>query len=600
MNDLFDTTPFAYVGNNKHYKDLSKEEKDKLKELETKPVEKDALPASSEVEESSASTIGQMLPQVGLTETKEPSSDELFADIDEDAKLLKESLEDEVNGADIYFEAGGFIESIKNKFKKTDVTSQKSINYNKVMKVAKAYTTLRLSSTRVKIALIKDSKVKGTAEYRDLQKKAVNAEKEYRKLKKDLSKDELTALNEYIDGFDSTFDKKVVIFIKDIKESKKAAIKKEYVEYISDDSILNIITESYEYDNDALYTEGANLDIHKRYRADMKIFKAQLKDAKALLKAHNYDDAREKVKEAIKIIEKCKDDTLHEIEKIDDDSVLTAVCGFIFRNITIMCRDILLVLFVYPVAVIRELIDGIQDIMNTITSIKKKGHFSAGDINTYINFVKNDYDRMIRVLKHLLSKIDESEKNYKDLEKHIEKESTSIESECGTSEIVTERDLDPDMTPIIEKLHKKGYQTTASSSGHKNVIIKKDTDRDNVAGGHYYGDARLVFKGKYNLGKAPKYWYWKKVDNSDKVEYLDIVQRSAEESPNTEDKFNKWKSNYMQSLTDWVNSLPDISNEDKKEVEEACKTESTIDIDNQIDMLFESVLGSVELDVIDI
>ena len=68
MNDLFDITPFAYVGNNKYYKDLSEEEKEELKSLKKeKTITKDELPSSEEVEESSASVVGQMLEQMSLT-----------------------------------------------------------------------------------------------------------------------------------------------------------------------------------------------------------------------------------------------------------------------------------------------------------------------------------------------------------------------------------------------------------------------------------------------------------------------------------------------------------------------------------------------------
>ena len=610
---VFDTTPFAYVGNNKHYKDLSDEEKAKLKAEDksekhvevTEPIKKEALPSSEEVEESSASVIGQMLPQVGLTETTEPSMDEMFGDIaEEETELLKEALSDELYGADMYFEAFGFIEKIKNKFKKSDTDSVNNINHDKLMKVAKAYTSLRLANFRVKIAVVSNPKIKGTSEYKTLQKKVIVAEKEYRKLKKDLNKDELEALKQHIAVIDSDFDKKIVIFIKDIKDSQKAAIKKEYAEFISDENILDIITESYKYDNDELYTEGANWDIHKKYRTDLKVFKANLKDAKKYLKNHSYDEAREQIKKAIGIMEECKKAAIEEIEKIDQDSALTAICGFIFRNITIVCRDMLLLITVYPIALVKNLIDIITDIMNSINSIKKKGNFTASDINRYVNFVKNDYDRMIRVLEHFLAKVDESEKKHKidekEVVKDVVKEATEVNTECGTTDIVTEKNLDPEMKPLIDKLHQKGYKTTASSSGHKNVIIKKDGDRDNVANEHYYGDARLVFADKYNFGKAPTYWYWKKVDNGDKVDYLDIKQVKADEWPDPSEKFANWKKNYMKSLSDWIESLPDISNEKKDVVDEACETESNTDLDTAIDTMFESVMSDIEFDILDI
>lgn len=613
MKELFDTTPFAYVGNNKDYKEISKEELDALEDKSNKtelddsveqPKEQkqdemlEPLPTSDEVEESSASVIGPMLPQVGLTPVEEPNVDNVIADINAEAELLKESLDNIVNGGEIYFESADFIEALKNKFKKDDVTSAKKINHYKIMKVAKAYTEMKLAVSRIKIATTKDHKVKGTVEYKNLQKKAISAEKEYRKLKKDLSDDELNTLKEYINGFDSNFNKRISNHIADIKEAKKISIKKEYAEFADDEEVINILTESVDNVDD-MYFEGVNWDIHKRYREDLKNARKKIFTSVKHLKAHEYDNARLVLTNAIKEMDTCKNDALKEIAKIDDNKVITAICGYFLRNVTIVCRDILLLLLCAPAASVRSLIDGIKDISNIGKKYQEKGYFVPGDFNTYVKFVEKDYNRIIHILESFLNKIDDIEKKYE--EKEAKKESIkkeSVESECGTTEIVTEKDLDPMMKPLINKLHRKGYKTRSSSSGHKNVIIKKDTDRDNVHDGHHYGDARLVFDTKYNFGKAPKYWYWKKVD--DEIDYLDVMQISGEESPNTDEKFNNWKDKYMRSLTNWVDDLPDISDNKTDKVEEACKTESMNDINEEIDTLFESVMSDLEINVLDI
>ena len=64
----------------------------------------------------------------------------------------------------------------------------------------------------------------------------------------------------------------------------------------------------------------------------------------------------------------------------------------------------------------------------------------------------------------------------------------------------------------------------------------------------------------------------------------------------------------MNSLQNWVDSLPDISKEAcakeacAKEAcaKEACAKETVVDIDEDIDTLYESVLGSLEDDLFDI
>ena len=419
MDKMFDVAPITYVGNNKYYKELSKEE---IEQLKQNNVKIEALPASDEVEESSASVVGPMLPQVGLTTTSEvPSLDNMLADAnddvdtilkedndnepnDSDDELLQESLSDEINGDDTFFESAGFIENLKKKFKR-DKTQ--NVNYKKIMKTAKAYTNMRLAVSRVKLTVTKDAKVKSEPVYKELQKKAIIAEKEYRALRKELTSDEVERLDQYITGFDSTFNKKLNKYVSEIKAAKKVKI--------------------------------------------------------------------------------------------------------------------------------------------------------------------NQENKVI-------------------------KESTIVES--VDMDVITEKNIDEGMKSVLDVLHRKGYKTKASSSGHQNVIIKKDTDRDNVYRDHHYGDARLVFDGKYNLGKAPKYWYWKKVENGDEVDYLDIMQIHGEECPNTEEKFDNWKRNYMNSLQNWVDSLPDISNEAC--AKEACAKETVVDIDEDIDTLYESVLGSLEDDLFDI
>jgi len=399
MNELFDTTPFAYVGNNKHYKDLTDEEKEELKNS-SKRVEKEELPSSEEVEESSASVVGQMLPQVELTENEEPSLDDLMADVDEESELLNESLNDEVNGADIYFENASLIEKLKSKLRKNKDPENK-IDNEKVTKAARAYTAMKMSASRLKLAVTKNPDIKGTSEFKELQKKVIITEKEFRKLKKNLNNDELAYINEFCSGFDSTFDKTIERHINAILEAQKSAIKTE--------------------------------------------------------------------------------------------SVMT--------------------------------------------------------------------------------------------------------------QVVTEKSIDSDMKPIIEKLNKKGYKTQSSSSGNNKLVAKDDSTENGVRDGRLYSDARLVFDGKYNLGKAPEYWYWKKVDNADDVEYLDIEEIKYDTTPGGPSKaFQDWKIKYMNSLKDWVDSLPDISDgkkEDKEEVEEACH-ESVEDIETEINTLYESVMNDLEFDIINI
>ena len=587
MNEVFDITPIPYVGNNKHYRDLSTDELEKLKNVDVK-----ANPTSNEIQEN---VVVNLLPQVGLTtENNEPNVEDILSDVEADEKenlldteeidvkpldeefdLLKESLNDEVNGLDTYLESSKFIDTLKAKFTKKDSTESKEIAYNKIMKAAKVYIDLKFIEARKKLAIVKDPSLKNSIMIKRYQKKAILAEKDFRKLKALLTDEEIAILNQYIEDFNSNFTDKIQMQIDDIEDAKKAAIKTEYAQYTTDVNILNFITESV---NDDFYLEGVNWDLHKKYREDLGSARKKVLECGKSIRRHDYDSARLILNTAIEEILVCKESALKEIDKIDDSKIITAICGLFLRTVTILFRDILLIILPFggPIAGIRVLIDNIKDSSNISRKYQEKGYFVPGDFNTYVEFVKKDYDRIIHILKVFASKIDDIENRYK--EKHGVNTKESCKTEGCESKIVTEKNIDPDMKPIIDKLHSKGYKTIASSSGHKNVITNNDGDRDNIRDGHHYGDARLVFDGKYNLGKAPKYWYWKKVENGDKVDYLDIMQIKGDEWPNDGDKFTAWKTEYMKSLTNWVDSLPNVSSTNV-DVEEACCKESVDDQD---------------------
>lgn len=599
MKNIFDTTPFAYVGNNAYYESVSKEDLEQMKKSTI--VKKEELPTSEDIEEATSDTVGEMLPQVIPETSEEPSVDDVFADSEKDP-LLKECLEDVDNGAEIYLEKVDFISKIKDVINKKRGDKSSEINYDRVEKAARAYNNIKFAEARMKILLTQDPTSKEKPSYKIQQKKAIQAERDYRNLKKNLNPEEIVALNDCIKLHDSSVNANIEKEIADLKDSKKAELKKEYVEEIAlvkenadyfRPEILDIlITESFE---DEIFTEGVNWDIHKMYKKDNKIFKQYMRNAKKYLRAKDFAKAKAEIENAVKTLKDCRDRTLAKINTINDDSKWTVICGIMLRSITIFCRDILMVLSIVllPIVAIRAYVDNIQDTLNTAASAIKRGGFRVSDLNTYVNFVKNSYNTMISTLRKYLAKIDEYEKSYN------EKQAAKNEKAVQESAIVTEKDIDTDMKPLIDKLHQKGYQTTSSSSGHNNLVRADDRNENGVKDEHLYNDARLVFKGKYNLGKAPKYWYWKKVDNADEVDYLDIEQIKYNTQPGgPSNAFQDWKRKYMKSLSDWIDSLPDANT--KKEVEEACKTESCVDIDAEIDMLFESVMGGILLDLSDL
>ena len=129
--------------------------------------------------------------------------------------------------------------------------------------------------------------------------------------------------------------------------------------------------------------------------------------------------------------------------------------------------------------------------------------------------------------------------------------------------------IEPEIRDIISELNRKGYKTKYSSPGHRHLRKKEDAEPDGVYYGKLYSDARVMFDGKFNFPAAPKYWFWRDVEGNS---YLDIRPVIYNEKDGTPDEaFAKWKTDYMNSLRNWVAKLKPASSggglkgEEKKE-----------------------------------
>lgn len=128
------------------------------------------------------------------------------------------------------------------------------------------------------------------------------------------------------------------------------------------------------------------------------------------------------------------------------------------------------------------------------------------------------------------------------------------------------KDMEDEIRTIVADLNKKGYKVKYASPGHLNLRKKEDKDLDGLYYGKLYSDARVVFDKDYGFPNAPKYWYWKQInDNRDYLDVKDCHYNSKDGSPN--EAFSKWKTNYMNSLREWVSKLSnknDSKEEDKR------------------------------------
>lgn len=131
-------------------------------------------------------------------------------------------------------------------------------------------------------------------------------------------------------------------------------------------------------------------------------------------------------------------------------------------------------------------------------------------------------------------------------------------------------DIDDDIKYVVELLNRLGYKVKYSCSGHNKTRIKEDNFRDGVYHGKLYTTARLTFDKKYNLKSIPEGWYENK--NADKTSiYVRAFEYDKKDgTPN--EAFEKWKSDYMNSLKKWVDNL-DKADSDESDV----KMESVIE-----------------------
>lgn len=115
-------------------------------------------------------------------------------------------------------------------------------------------------------------------------------------------------------------------------------------------------------------------------------------------------------------------------------------------------------------------------------------------------------------------------------------------------------DMEVEIKPIVTKLNTLGYQVKYASPGHTKLRKKEDKQKNGVYYSKLYSDARVMFKGDYNFPDAPKGWKWRTVDKKD---YLDVIPKPYDEKDGSPvEAFDKWKKEYMDSLRNWVNSLP--------------------------------------------
>ena len=187
----------------------------------------------------------------------------------------------------------------------------------------------------------------------------------------------------------------------------------------------------------------------------------------------------------------------------------------------------------------------IENIKDEISKTTEKIENGSDDI------YQKKLDVLNKRLDKKLKELEDTEKRYKD-----EKRKLEMESVYGFT--LEAKEMEEEIKHIVDTLNKKGYTVKYASPGHKNLKKKEDVDSDKVYYDRLYSDARIMFDDLYEMGDAPKYWYFRVVDG---CTYLDITPfKYDKDSKDSPDKaFEKWKVNYMNSLKTYVEELPNVT-----------------------------------------
>lgn len=128
----------------------------------------------------------------------------------------------------------------------------------------------------------------------------------------------------------------------------------------------------------------------------------------------------------------------------------------------------------------------------------------------------------------------------------------------------SERDIDDDIKSILTRLHRKGYVTLYSCSGHNGTRKKEDTYRDGVYKGKLYTTARVTFNKIHNFSNIPNGWYSSEKDGKTTLYVKPITYDEKQGSPN--EAFVKWKSVYLENLRTWAKTVQEVTTEVKESV----------------------------------
>lgn len=482
--------------------------------------------SADEVDENAASVIGSLLPQGQGAYGVNDDTVEDMVDSDEDnfdqlERDIKESYDENIiYTTSMMCEAGGIKETadkIIQKIKNIGHGKDGEVRRNVIQKASKLQTSIILNQIRMKVEVAKDPKNgKNTATYKNALRETIRLEKDLRKvigLMSDVEKDAFTA---FCRELSKSSKETETTMVSDAKEARKATITTNQGDGKKINKKLGIKTEAADDTKKDTKEASGNNKLSKIYYTQLDLLEANqeiivYKRAGIPDKIDKKSDENiKKIEEKIKAMKEC----LNPAEKV-------AFTGFTSKA---------------------------QGVYNKYTSQAVKEITNSEDADdaeaTLIDIVDQENAEIAKMYP-------------KYLEDYLEESVSDYYSEAAN--------IDKEIQEYIDRLNDKGYKTLYSSPGHQNIKAKEDPNKDGVYYGKIYNDARIMFDDKYNFGVAPKYWYWRQVDGKS---YLDIIPITFNRDKDSRDKqYAEWKKKYLKSLSDWIDELPDASDNGKKKDE---------------------------------
>ena len=198
----------------------------------------------------------------------------------------------------------------------------------------------------------------------------------------------------------------------DITEKEQKDIK-----YFLSECYLEMLEDEIIENNDDVLTEGANLDARQILKKFKKIYKEEMAEIKTNLKESKYDESKKGCENLLALLKDAKKELLAL-----ESTVGSVIWGFFTAWTINFLRNFALGLIPYFGSIIASIQDIIEGWGKPIKKIINSEEVEMDDFNKYKNVIESRFEKMEKVIKDTIKKIDSLKKEYPDTKSTDEKE----------------------------------------------------------------------------------------------------------------------------------------------------------------------------------